>query len=159
MQGREFVLKFGNHDDALTALPPLSPDPSAKEALDRNYPIRSATRFPIEESHRVQLVKEILHNLERRSNSTPHRRNTLNLVGELLFQSHEGYGRMGLGSSTTDDMVSAIRELGPDHGFYGARISGGGSGGTVVVLLEKSSLPKLQKLRLKLRTSPELIYV
>jgi homoserine kinase len=64
---------------------------------------------------------------------------------------------MGLGSSTTDDMVSAIRELGPDHGFYGARISG--SGRTVVVLLEKSSLPKLQKLRLKLRTSPELIYV
>lgn len=158
MQGREFVLKFGNHDDALTALPPLSPDPSAKEALDRNYPIRSATRFPIEESHHVQLVKEILHNLERRGNSASHRRNTLSLVGELLFQSHEGYGRMGLGSSTTDDMVLAIRELGPDHGFYGARISGGGSGGTVVVLLEKSSLPKLQKLRLKLRTSPELIY-
>ena len=158
IQGREFVLRFGNHDDALTALPPLSADPNVKEALDRNYPIRSAARFPIEESYRVQLVKEILRSLRRRSNSTSSRQNTLNLIGELLFQSHEGYNRMDLGSSITDDMVAAIRKLGPDHGFYGARISGGGSGGTVVVLLEKSSLPELQKLRFKLCTSPELIY-
>ena len=46
----------------------------------------------------------------------------------------------------TGAMVRAVRERGPDHGFYGARVSGGGSGGTVVVLLEAAALPELERL-------------
>ena len=79
------------------------------------------------------------------------------MLGEFLFQSHEGYSRMGLGCPETDTMVAAIREFGSGEGFYGARISGGGSGGTVVVLLEESALPKLEQLRLKLATPHPLI--
>ena len=45
-----------------------------------------------------------------------------------------------------DIMVQAVRQRGPDHGFYGARVSGGGSGGTVVVLLEAAALPELERL-------------
>jgi L-arabinokinase len=48
-------------------------------------------------------------------------------------------------------MVRAVRERGPDHGFYGARVSGGGSGGTVVVLLERAALPELESLAGDLR--------
>jgi galactokinase len=43
-------------------------------------------------------------------------------------------------------MVDALLEIGPDHGIYGARASGGGSGGAVVVLLEKSALGRLEEL-------------
>jgi galactokinase len=159
MRGRDFLLKFGHHSDSLTALPEITSqlDPKSEEALDREYPIRPAARFPIEESYRVQLVREILRGLERRGQSDRRKRNALSLVGELLFQSHEGYGRMGLGSGKTDEMVSAIRRFGPDRGFYGARISGGGSGGTVVVLLDESSLPKLEELRLEFQTPYDLI--
>ena len=72
---------------------------------------------------------------------------------------YSGYSRMGLGCSETDAMVAAIMDLRPAHGFYGARISGGGSGGTVVVLLEESSLPRLETLRLKFGTPHPVIVV
>jgi len=56
-------------------------------------------------------------------------------------------------------MVAAVVDLGPAHGFYGARISGGGSGGTVVVLLEETSLPRLEALRLKFGTPHPVMVV
>ena len=37
-------------------------------------------------------------------------------------------------------------EIGPCGGIYGARTSGGGSGGTVVVLMAKRALPALGRL-------------
>jgi L-arabinokinase len=50
-----------------------------------------------------------------------------------MFQSHESYSRCGLGSSGTDKLVALVRDsLG--EGLYGAKITGGGSGGTVAVL-------------------------
>jgi galactokinase len=153
IQGKQFVLEYGTHDDPLTGLTAASDT----EALERMYPIRPAARFPIEESHRVQIAKSLFRELRRIKPDSPHKKELLSLLGEFLFQSHEGYSRMGLGCPETDTMVAAIRELGPDEGFYGARISGGGSGGTVVVLLEESSLPKLEQLRLKLGTPHPLI--
>jgi L-arabinokinase len=33
-------------------------------------------------------------------------------------------------------LVDAVREAGPDQGVYGAKITGGGSGGTVCVLCD-----------------------
>src|SRR5205807_10620330 len=77
----------------------------------------------------------------------PHnRRETLDAVGELMYQSHVGYSSIGLGCPETDAMVDAVRERGAERGFYGARVSGGGSGGTVVVLLEEAALPELERL-------------
>jgi galactokinase len=43
----------------------------------------------------------------------------------------------------TDRMVEAIQRLGVDRGLYGARISGGGSGGTVVILCQRDVLDTL----------------
>jgi galactokinase len=167
MQGKEFALEYKTHDDPLTGFTAASDSVT----FDRTYPIRPAARFPIEESHRVQIAKSLFHELHRIGRSEavgrqalpPHpalpsyRQELLTLLGEFLFQSHEGYSRMGLGCPETDAMVATVRELGPDEGFYGARISGGGSGGTVVVLLEESALPKLEQLRLKLATPHPLI--
>jgi galactokinase len=167
MQGKEFALEYKTHDDPLTGFTAASDSVT----FDRTYPIRPAARFPIEESHRVQIAKSLFRELHRIGRSEavgrqalpPHpplpsyRQELLTLLGEFLFQSHEGYSRMGLGCRETDAMVAAVRQFGPDEGFYGARISGGGSGGTVVVLLEESALPKLEQLRLKLATPHPLI--
>jgi galactokinase len=153
MQGKEFALEYKTHDDPLTGFTAGSDSVT----LDRTYPIRPAARFPIEESHRVQIAKSLFRQLHRTKPGSPDRQELLTLLGEFLFQSHAGYARMGLGCPETDAMVAVVRELGPDQGFYGARISGGGSGGTVVVLLEESSLPKLEQLRLKLGTPHPLI--
>lgn len=160
LTGHEFVTRYGSHDDALTMLPSLDCTQAAeREALNRNYPVKAATSFPIEESDRVQLATRFLREIENLDSRDRRRYELLKLVGGLLLQSHEGYTRMGLGSPETDQMVAAIMEFGPDKGIYGARISGGGSGGTVVVLLEETALPRLESLRTKLGTPHPLIRV
>src|SRR5438552_699918 len=49
------------------------------------------------------------------------------------YESHESYSRCGLGSDGTDALVTLVRETAADD-LYGAKITGGGSGGTVAVL-------------------------
>ena len=68
------------------------------------------------------------------------------MIGALMGASHRGYSTIGLGAAETDAMVEAVRRRGPAQGFYGARVSGGGCGGTVVVLLAAAALPDLQAL-------------
>ena len=58
-------------------------------------------------------------------------------AGRLMYGSHRSYGRnCGLGSKETDLIVSLVRAAGPSQGLFGAKITGGGSGGTVAVLVE-----------------------
>jgi len=51
-----------------------------------------------------------------------------------MYQSHASYSACGLGAVETYLLVRMVREAGPKYGLYGARITGGGSGGTVAVL-------------------------
>ena len=51
-----------------------------------------------------------------------------------LYRYSSGYGRLGLGSDGTDEIVRLVQSLGPRRGLFGAKITGGGSGGTVCVL-------------------------
>jgi L-arabinokinase len=55
-------------------------------------------------------------------------------MGELMYESHESYSACGLNSEGTDLLVKLVREAGPQQGLFGAKITGGGSGGTVAVL-------------------------
>ena len=58
-------------------------------------------------------------------------------LGALLAASHAGYDAMGLGhpaaTATVDDALAR-------PGVHGARSSGGGSGGTVVVVCDRGAL-------------------
>lgn len=56
------------------------------------------------------------------------------MLGELMYQSHQSYSACGLGSVGTDRIVELVRRAGIKRGLYGAKITGGGSGGTVAVL-------------------------
>ncbi len=80
----------------------------------RLYPVRAAVLFPIEENHRCARAIGLL-----RGSRPDDRRRTLQAVGELMYHSHAGYSAMGLGCPETDAMVRAVRERGPDNGFYG----------------------------------------
>jgi L-arabinokinase len=51
-----------------------------------------------------------------------------------MYASHASYSACGLGSDGTDRLVALAREAGPEAGVYGAKITGGGSGGTVAFL-------------------------
>jgi L-arabinokinase len=56
-------------------------------------------------------------------------------LGELMISSHRGYESVGLGEPVTSRIVDLVREKGKGHGIPGARISGGGSGGTVAIMV------------------------
>jgi L-arabinokinase len=55
-------------------------------------------------------------------------------MGELMYASHDSYSACGLGSKGTDLLVELVRTQGVERGLFGAKITGGGSGGTVAVL-------------------------
>jgi L-arabinokinase len=115
MSGAEFLARYGGITDTVTSVSP-----------DREYPVRQATRHPVWEHHRVRLFATILADWGGGEQA--------NALGELMYQSHESYSACGLGSPGTDELVRLVREAGPGAGLYGAKITGGGSGGTVAVL-------------------------
>ncbi len=61
-------------------------------------------------------------------------------------ESHVGYSRCGLGVARTDQIVAAVRNAGRAKGLFGARVSGGGSGGTVVVLGRPDAEPHVREI-------------
>lgn len=137
--GRAFLARCGGVDDPLSKIEPA-----------KNYAVRAAVSFPVEEHFRAEAAAALLR-VARRGSAE----DTLRVVGELMFQSHAGYSSIGLGCPETDQMIDAIRALGPKRGFYGARVGGGGSGGTVAVLLRKRALPELKKLMGRIKFSAE----
>ena len=64
-------------------------------------------------------------------------------LGTLMYESHASYGRCGLGSRGTDRLVELVQSAGPDAGLYGARITGGGSGGTVAIIGRPDASPAI----------------
>jgi L-arabinokinase len=60
--------------------------------------------------------------------------------------SHASYSACGLGSEATDRLAERVRSAGAARGLYGAKITGGGSGGTVAVLGEPRGLEAVEEI-------------
>jgi galactokinase len=95
---------------------------------ERDYPVRQATAHPVHENARVARFGELLAALEEGAEATALE------MGALMSASHASYGACGLGSEGTDRLAELVREAGAARGLFGAKITGGGSGGTVAVL-------------------------
>ncbi|MBV9229097.1 MAG: GHMP kinase, partial [Chloroflexi bacterium] len=70
----------------------------------------------------------------------------LQLLGELMYQSHASYSACGLGSGGTDRLIEMVSQAGPKAGLYGAKITGGGSGGTVAILARRGAQEQVQQI-------------
>jgi L-arabinokinase len=125
--GADFLERYQGTTDHVTQVRP-----------ERTYQIRTPTAHAIYEHERVRRFAELL---KRVSDEYP-----LELLGELMYQSHASYSACGLGSSGTDRLVELVREAGPAAGLYGAKITGGGSGGTVAVLGSRQARSSLEKI-------------
>ncbi len=122
MKGADFVERYGQSADPLTTID-----------ADTLYKIRSRTEHHIYEAERTRLFAEHFSQLAGNDG----RRDGVIEAGKIMYASHWSYGqRCGLGSVETDRLVSLLRERGVESGVYGAKISGHGAGGIVVVLLE-----------------------
>jgi len=113
LDGGEFLARYQGTTDLVTRVD-----------ASRPYAVRTPTAHPIHEHERVM---EWARELAEPSV------NALRL-GELMYQSHASYSACGLGSDGTDRLVALAREAGTARGIYGAKITGGGSGGTVAIL-------------------------
>jgi galactokinase len=126
IEGAEFLSRYKGTTDTVTRVAP-----------ERSYAVLAPTAHPIYEHHRVRLFAELLRgeiNEER-----------MRLAGELMYQSHASYSACGLGSAATDRIVELARAAGPRQGIYGAKITGGGSGGTVAILSRRDSAPVVER--------------
>lgn len=121
MTGAEFLAGYGGTTDPVTSVDPA-----------KTYAVRIPTRHPIHEHARVTAWHGLLDQLERTASRASGE--AAAELGRLMFESHASYSACGLGSSGTDRLVELARQLGPEHGIYGAKITGGGSGGTVALL-------------------------
>jgi galactokinase len=133
LDGAAFLERYGGSTDTVTRIDPA-----------RTYAVRRATAHPIHESHRVHLFRTLLG----QSSVTEEQ---LQLLGELMYQSHASYSSCGLGSSGTDLLVDLVRSAGPSDSLYGAKITGGGSGGTVAVLSRRGASDHIQDIMQRYR--------
>jgi len=119
ISGKDFLDQYELSIDAVTN-------------IDENKIYRPAVcgSHPVYENARVNEFKTLLKNFKEQDDKQA----SLIQMGNLMMQSHESYSAIGLGNEFTDKIVEMIRDAGPDRGVFGARVSGGGNGGTVCIL-------------------------
>ncbi len=113
---------------------PVHIDPATAVDSRKFYAILDCSRHPVYENFRVQTFIVLLHYLAIAKDTTL-RQQCLQQLGELMYQSHAGYTICGLGNSYTTELVEMVRDQ-AGKGIYGAKITGGGSGGTVCMLCD-----------------------
>uniref|UniRef100_A0A6N2N4G7 GHMP kinase N-terminal domain-containing protein n=1 Tax=Salix viminalis TaxID=40686 RepID=A0A6N2N4G7_SALVM len=122
LNSEEFMKKYANHEDSVTTIDPK-----------HIYAVKAPTRHPVYENFRVEAFKALL--------TATTSDGQLSALGELMYQCHYSYGSCGLGSDGTDRLVELVQEMqhskaskSENGTLYGAKITGGGSGGTACVI-------------------------
>jgi galactokinase len=116
LSGAAFLQRYSASTDAATTVRP-----------EQWYPVRAATAHPVHEQRRVERFANLMDDLR-------HDVKAATEMGRLMYASHASYGACGLGSAGTDRLVGLVAAAGAECGLFGAKITGGGSGGTVAVL-------------------------
>lgn len=135
LSGKEFLEKYAISIDHITTI-----------ENQKNYFIRQCVSHPVYEHDRVHRFKEYLSMLNELP-STTDRISTLKSMGELMYQAHESYSLCGLGSDRTDEIVLLARN---SPGVYGAKITGGGNGGVVCLLVDEEGKKSARKIHQRL---------
>ncbi|MGI9035100.1 MAG: galactokinase [Pyrinomonadaceae bacterium] len=124
ISGADFLARYKGISDAAT-----------KIAAEKIYPVFNPTAHPIYENVRVRRFAELL--------SEPLNEKNLRELGELMCQSHASYTNCGLGSAETDLLAEiAVNK----RNIYGAKITGGGSGGTTAMLGRRGAKDEIEQI-------------
>lgn len=124
--GREFLQKYYGTTDSVT-----------KIDAEKVYFVKKPTAHAVYENFRVRTFAEIL--------KSELNENKLNLLGELMFQSHASYAACGLCEKGTSLLVELVRQNNRQI-LFGAKITGGGSGGTVAILAKRGGEEEIKKI-------------
>ena len=117
VSGAEFLDAYKTHDDPVTVVQPGA-----------EYRVRGPASHPVHENARVLRFMDAL----RAANDGD--QTALVSAGEQMYAAHESYRQnCQLSVDEVDFLVEAVRRRGPRSGLYGAKITGGGSGGVVAI--------------------------
>jgi galactokinase len=118
MKGQDFIEQYGEIIDDVTQINP-----------EENYPILASTKHAIFENQRIPRFQNTLSKLDKSLS----KKAAYKVMGSFMTDSHNSYSNFGLGSEKTDELVK-MAHLKLTQGVHGARITGGGSGGTVCIM-------------------------
>ncbi len=126
IKGGEFLMQYGGTIDRATRV-----------QADMLYPVQHAADHHVLEARRVtnfvKFLQQAAHERDPKERGL-----LLDRAGHLMYASHLSYTNDAmLGAPECDLLVDLVRKR-ERKGLYGAKITGGGSGGTVAVLLEDS---------------------
>jgi L-arabinokinase len=125
MKGSEFLQQYGQTIDRATRVEP-----------DVEYHVQQATDHHVMEARRVRQFCEFVEHAARLDPDDRQRYVLMDKAGHLMYASHRSYTEDALlGAPECDLLVDLVRSN-ERAGLYGAKITGGGSGGTVAVLCE-----------------------
>lgn len=129
--GKEYTELYGYLPDLVTRVAP-----------EETYSPRSCAEHPVLENVRVLQFIALMRIAEVRqqeAESSDPEVGLMEQVGQLMYEAHISYSdRIALGSAETDLLVELVRERGAERHLYGAKITGGGAGGTVAVLCQNT---------------------
>jgi galactokinase len=127
MVGSEFLVEYKSHGDPITQIQP-----------DANYRILGPTAHAVYENQRVLKFMGYLKAASEKNNEK-----ALIAAGECMCAAHDSYrDNCLLSVPEVDFIVEAVRARGIQKGLYGAKITGGGGGGTVAVFGKKEALDR-----------------
>lgn len=121
MYGSDFIEKYGDTVDPLTKVDP-----------EKEYAVRDRVTHPIYENERVKQFINAIKNAVKFPERAP---TFLKIAGDLMYESNISYRDFAaLGCPEIDGIVDIAKKIGEQGGIYGAKITGGGGGGTVALL-------------------------
>ena len=124
--GSKFLAQHKTHDDPVTKIQP-----------DATYCVAGPTRHPVEENERVLKFMDALRAAKTGDEAA------LITAGECMYGAHDSYkNNCHLSTEEVDFLVDAVRQRGTKSGLYGAKITGGGTGGAVAVFGKVDALKK-----------------
>jgi L-arabinokinase len=122
--GSDFLARYKTHDDPVTVIQP-----------DATYRVAGPTRHPVEENERVLRFITALRAAAGGDDQACAE------AGEQMYAAHESYrDNCQLSVPEVNFLVDAVRKRGAKSGLYGAKITGGGTGGTVAVFGKTEAL-------------------
>ncbi|HMB95925.1 MAG TPA: hypothetical protein VKK61_07800, partial [Tepidisphaeraceae bacterium] len=125
MRGSDFLSQFGGTIDKATTVDP-----------NIDYHVQQATDHHVLEARRVRQFCEFLQQAGSLEPGNTERFTLMDKAGHLMYASHLSYTNDAmLGADECNLLVDLVRQR-EKKGLYGAKITGGGSGGTVAILCE-----------------------